>query len=127
MKQGQLQTLECRLIRVVLAAGRTTRFRSGPEELYIHEDVIRVLHLLFRIKVSKSHSPWELSRMKICASKVLVKFFPLFCMSHSRHIQNVLLKAHSSPKLLPQCPDLCTNKVSHKCSRKETFLGLFAA
>ena len=44
--------LECRLIRVVLAAGRTTRFRSGAEELYIHEDVIRVLHLLFRLKVS---------------------------------------------------------------------------
>ncbi len=35
----------------MLAAGRTTRFRSGPEELYIHEDVMRILHLLFKIKV----------------------------------------------------------------------------
>ena len=50
--QVQQPLLECRLIRVVLAAGRTTRFRSGPDELFIHEDVIRVLHLLFRIKVS---------------------------------------------------------------------------
>ena len=40
-----------RLIRIVMSAGRTARFRIGGDEIFIHEDVTRLLHVLFRIKV----------------------------------------------------------------------------
>lgn len=38
------------MLRIVLAAGKSTRFEIGGPEIYLHEDVARILHVLFRIK-----------------------------------------------------------------------------
>jgi hypothetical protein len=38
-------------MRMVTSGGKTTRFEMGGEELYLHEEGVRLLFVMFRVEV----------------------------------------------------------------------------